>query len=155
MKQYVAPGKTIFTLNPDFENIEYLPLTYENEEEPINEGYHTADLNDEIRKTYEKIKEETLKIDPEIRLNPQKYYISLRKKRNFAFIKFQKKRIRIIIMLPYQKTSEIIKKHSIKKLSEVVQSFYNGPSTEIFIENQNNLEEIITALSEAYKNQNK
>jgi predicted transport protein len=39
---------------------------------------------------YEKIKNAILKMDAKIKINPQKYYISLRKSRNFAFVEIKK-----------------------------------------------------------------
>jgi short-subunit dehydrogenase len=65
-----------------------------------------------------------LQLDKDIKFNPQKYYISIRKTRNFAYVELRKKKINIVIMLPYEVESKLIKRHTITKLSESVQNWY-------------------------------
>lgn len=155
LKQYTANKKIIFTLNPDFEDIGFIqPSTDEETEERYTEMFHTESIEDSTLIVYEKIKYSMLKLDSNIKINPQKYYISLRKNRNFAFIEVRKKRINIVIMLPYEKGVNTIKKHKVKQLAESVQKFYNGACFQVILENDENLEEIINALKEAYNQQN-
>ncbi len=156
LKQYTANKKSIFTLNPDFENIDFIePVSSEEVEEKYSENFHTEDAEENISSTYEKIKNAVLKMDSDIKVNPQKYYISLRKKRNFAFVKIKKKKIHIVIMLPYETGNNLIKKHKLTQLHESVQKFYNGPCFKVTLENDENLDEVLKALEEAYKQQNK
>lgn len=155
LKQYTANKKIIFTLNPDFEDIGFIqPSISEETEERYTETFHTESIEDSTLTVYEKIKDSMLKLDSNIKINPQKYYISLRKNRNFAFIEVRKKRINIVIMLPYENGVNIIKKHKVKQLAESVQKFYNGACFQVILENDENLEEIINALKEAYNQQN-
>ena len=88
---------------------------------------------------------------PTLEFNPQRYYISLRKKRNFAFIKVRKKKIGIIAMLKEEKIRDKIKTHEISTLTESVQKFYNSPCARIEINNDKNLDEIIDLLVEIQK----
>ncbi len=152
-----ASGKHIFTLNPDFEYIE-LPLYQDIDEEDTDEksyteNFHTEGVAKNIVLIYEKIRDAMLKLDSNIKINPQKWYISLREKRNFAFITIQNKKIRIVMMLPYENGIGLIKNHMIRQLAESVQKFYNGKCFEVIIENENDLDEIMNALSEAFKQQ--
>ena len=100
---------------------------------------------------YIRIKEALIDKIPTLQFNSQRYYISLRKKRNFAFLKIRKKKIGIVAMLKEEKIREKIKKHEISSLTESVQKFYNGPCARIEVENDKNLDEIINLLIEIQK----
>ena len=155
LKQYTADNKTIFTLNPDFEDISFIEPSYQEEtEDRYTESFHLDGVEQNIKSIFEKIKENILNIDNEIKVNPQKYYISLRKNRNFAFIEIKKKKLHIVIMLPYERGKELIKKHKLTQLHESVQNFYNGPCFKVTLMNEDNFDEIINTLEEAYKQQN-
>jgi len=150
LKQYTADNKIIFSLNPNFEDIA--------EERPTEEGrgyysesFHFEDAEVNVIQTYNKIKKAMIKLDSEIRTNPQRYYISLRKKRNFAFIKIKKKKMHIVIMLSYRKGKQLIKNHKLTQLNEGVQDFYNGPCFKVTLDNDKNLKEILKAIETAYK----
>jgi len=156
LKQYTANEKTIFIMTPDFEEMELVESAVEEEVEEeyperYTEGYHLEDVEENIVRAYEKIKSAMIRLDPEIKVNPQKYYISLRKTKNFAYIKLKKKKMHITIMLPFELGSSLIKKHKLKQLSEGIQKFYNGPCFKVTLENEDDLDEILKALEEAYK----
>jgi sugar-specific transcriptional regulator TrmB len=87
LKQYTANGKTIFTMNPDFEDIGFVePPTQETEDqERYTESFHLEDVEKNTASAYGSIKNAMIKLDPNININPQKYYISLRKNRNFVY----------------------------------------------------------------------
>jgi len=156
LKEYTAEGKTIFTMNPDFEDIGFIEPPEEEEEieEKYTENFHLEDVEKNIVTVYGKIKAQMLGLDSSIRINPQKYYISLRKSRNFAYLELRKKKMHIIIMLPYDAGQEFIKKHKLTQLSAGIQKFYNGPCFRVTIDNEEYLDEIINALTEAYRQQN-
>jgi len=155
LKQYTANKKSIFTLNPNFEDIDFIePVSSEEAEERYSEKYHTGNVEQKISSTYEKIKSAILKMDANIKVNPQKHYISFRKNKNFAFVKINKKKMHIVVMLPYEIGNNLIKKHKLTQLHERVQNFYNGPCFKVTLENDENIEEILKALEEAYKQQN-
>jgi predicted transport protein len=156
LKQYKAEGKTIFTMNPDFEDIGFIEPPKEEEGEATakyDENFHLEDTEKNIATIYQRIKENMLKLDVNIKVDPQRYYISLREKRNFAYITFRKKKMRIVLMLPYEIGIALIIKHKLTQLSEGVQKFYNNPCFEVTVENEENLDEILKALEETYKKQ--
>ncbi len=51
-------------------------------------------------------------------------------------------------MLPEDELKQIVTKYQIKQLSESVQNFYSNPCAAIEIENNKNLDEIITVIRE-------
>jgi len=155
LKQYTANNKSIYTLDPNFEDIRFAePIINEQVVDKYSENYHTEDVEKYIESIYNNIKYYITKIDPNINVNPQKYYISLRKNKNFAFIQIKKKKIHLIIMLPYETGNKLIKRHRPIQLSKGVQKFYNGNCFQVTIENDDNLDEVLQALQEAYKQQN-
>lgn len=156
LKQYTTEGQTIFTVNPDFEAIGLVELPILEEElemQRYTENYHLENVDKNVVNAYEKIKIDMLKLDSSIRINPQKYYISLRKNKNFAYIKFSKIKMNIVIMLPFEVGNSIIKNHKIKQLSQGVQDFYGFPCFKVTLDSEENLEEITKTLAEAYKQQ--
>jgi len=155
LKKYTFNNKVILELTPDFEDIVYVesPTPYDSGEK-YTEGYHLEGVNDTVNTIYKRIKESIIEFDSDIKINPQRYYISLRKRRNFAFIKIKNKKLHIVVTLPFEQGSLVIKKHKLTQLSESVQDFYNGPCFKVTLEDENNFDEIIAALKEAYKLQN-
>jgi len=154
LKQYTANRKIIFTLNPDFEDIGFIePPAQEETEERYTESFHLEGVENNVSSVYEKIKNAMIVLDPNIKTNPQKYYISLRKNRNFAYLRIKKKKMRIVIMLPYDIGNRMIKKHKLVQLKEGIQKFYNGPCFDVIIEHEDNLDEILKTLEQAYKEQ--
>jgi predicted transport protein len=117
------------------------------------ESYHLKNVAKDIISVYEKIKNAMLKLDSNIIINSQKYYISLRKNKNFAYIQLRKTKMHIVIMLPYEDGSNLIKKHELTTLSQGIQNWYGAPCFKVTLESEENLEEVIKALEEAYKQQ--
>jgi predicted transport protein len=156
LKHYTASEKSILALSPDFEDIGRLTEGPKEgqDEGKYSENFHLEDVDKGIVATYERIRDQMIRLDSGIRINPQKYYISIRKKKNFAFISLRKKKMSIVIMLPYETGNSLIKQHKLTQLSEGVQSFYGGPCFRVTIENEKNTDEIVRALEEAYRQQN-
>lgn len=159
LKEYKTNGSnenSIFSLSPDFENIENIDIVSENQDEQkeksaYSEQFHIEDIKEDTLAIYNELKEKLLEKIPSLNFNSQRYYISLRKKRNFAFLKIRKKKIGIIAMLKEEKIREKIKKHEVTTLTESVQKFYNGPCARIEIIDNKNLDEIIDLLIEILK----
>ena len=156
MKDYSANTNKIFTLNPDFEGIDILePISHNEKDENIvyNEKYHLEDAEEDIVSLYNDIKTFMINLDSNIKINPQKYYISLREKKNFAYLGIKRKKINIAIMLPYERGKTTIKHHKLREFTEGIQRFYGNPSFEVKIEDKENFDEVKNILEEAYKNQ--
>lgn len=151
LKQYTANSKEIFTLNPDFEKLGF----DEPSSRTYTEGFHTEGVEQRIASVYEKLKIVVKGIDSQIIINPQKYYISLRQNKNFAYIYIQKKNMWITLMLPYKTGLVLIKKHKLKEESKSVQEYYGSPCFSVLLENEDNFDEIKNAIEDAYKKQKK
>ena len=151
LKKFFNENDFIYTLNPDFANIEYAyekPIKEITELEDIeySEEFHLDGIKNEVKEAYFEIKEKLLKINENLRFNPRKHYISIVTNKNIAFFKFSKKKIKFIVMLPEQIVKDKIKKHSIKLLSESAQKFYNNQCCAIIIDNKESIDEIVELL---------
>lgn len=152
IKRFVNNGETIYTMHPDFENIEFADIENETlEENDDDDGYteeqHFEGVSDNIKQIYSDIKADLLKADPSLIINPQKFYISIRKERNIAFFKIRRKKIVLVVLSQEEETRKVINYHLIKSLTPSVQKFWNGPSCAIVIENNDNLNEVIMLLN--------
>lgn len=149
LKKFANNNEFIFTLHPNFEDIEYTFGTGLEVDQPdsgdikYSEEFHLDGVIDDVKEAYSNIKEELLKNYNNVVFNPQKYYISIVYKKNIAFFQFSKKKVRITIMLQEEEVRKKINKHLVKHLSEGVQKFWNGPSCEIIVYNKDNINEII------------
>lgn len=155
IKEFKNKDESIFHVSPDFENIETIDIV-ENEDEKENkkvfdENFHLSGVNEEVKKIYTHIKEELSSIIPGVKFNSQHYYISIRKKRNFAYLKFRKKKLGIIVMENEENTRNRIKNHTIRSLSQSIQNYYYGPCCEIIIEKNKNMEEIFHILTDTQR----
>lgn len=160
LKEYISNEKnvsSIYSLSPDFENIENIDIVTERQQEGqkeksvYSEQFHLDDINKDTLAIYNELKEKLLKKIPLLNFNSQRYYISLRIKRNFAFLKIRKKIIRIVAMLQEEKIRERIKDHEVTTFTEGVQKFYNGPCARIEVTNNKNLDEVVNLLVEIQK----
>jgi predicted transport protein len=154
LKQYVYNNESILSLSPSFENIEMVDITTKDTDEAesnYDEDFHLGNVLPETYERYYKLKEMLTSRIENLKFNPQRYYISLRKKKNFAFLKIRRKKIAIIAMMKEEKIRERIKNHEVISLSESVQKFYNAPCARIDVYSSNNLEEIVELLEEIQK----
>lgn len=155
IKKFSSGGEIIYTMHPDFENLEFAEI----EEEPIsedddvqyNEEYHLEGVSEPVRNIYSELKAHIIKVNPNIKFNPQKYYISIREERNIAFFSIARKKIRLVVMQSDTETRKEITNHYVKTLTEKVQKFWNGPSCAIILETPNNLDEVKRLLSKFIK----
>lgn len=122
IRKYKSGADTIYTITPDFENIQYIDITEppQEAEEPtkiMSEEFHLEDVSQNVKEIYMELKKLALDIDSALVFNPKKYYISIKKLKNIAFINFRKKKIRFIPMLPEEKIRSIIHNYPVAPLS--------------------------------------
>jgi predicted transport protein len=150
VKKYISDGDAIFSMHPEFDSLEYVDPEFDSEDESkktvYSEEYHLDGVTDAIKKIYIQLKTEALAVNPDMMVNPQKYYISFVRNKNFAFFKIRKKKIILVIKLPIAIVQTMIHAHTVKALSESVQRFYNGPCCALIIEDETNLSEITDVL---------
>lgn len=150
IKKFSNNGDIIYTMHPDFENIEFADIENETMEESedveYNEEQHFEGVTDLVKQIYNEIKTDLLKVNSSLIFNPQKFYISIRRDKNIAFFKIRRKKIVLVVLNPEEETRKIINLHLVKTLAPGVQKFWNGPSCAIMIENTDNLNEVTSLL---------
>lgn len=152
-KKFVNAGDVILACQPEFERIE-IPETAEggdeDQEESVtySEEYHLDGVSDLVKVVYHKLKDHVLRINSSLRFNPQKYYISIKDRRNLAFFMFRKKKLHLTVPLREEQARKHVKRHTVKSLSESVQRFWGGghPWCRITIASDDNLAEVVEVL---------
>ena len=135
----------ILTLTPPFEEVEISEVSTGGAKERYDELYHLSSANDVVKESYDSIKTR-LHEDKSIRYNPQKYYISILKAKNFAYIQILRTKMHIVVMLPYEEGKKLIQHHKVSELSQGVQDWYGAPCFRLTIENKQNLDEVVDTL---------
>jgi predicted transport protein len=158
LTKYKSGEKEVFILEPDFSREKLILEKEESEGEQegkitYTENYHLEGVSPLMTQLYAKIMNYMVSIDPKIKPNPQKYYISLRKNRNFAYLDIKRKKIKIAVMLPYEKGEEMISHHRLRRFTPGIERFYGRSSFEVTVENKENLDEVLKLLEEAHKDQ--
>jgi predicted transport protein len=164
LKKFTNGQDSLYSVNPDFRDIQFtdadsIKRISDTEPTAYTEEYHLDGVSDNVSQIYFYLKEHILKLNANLKFNPQRYYISIIYDRNIAFFKIRKKKIRLVLMLPEEQVKNVIKSHQVVQLSDSVQKFYNGPCCAVNIEKNKNLEEIVNVIDYIIKqsglNQNK
>lgn len=152
LKEYRYNGDRILSLTPEFESVGLGEISAVKTEEeavgkiPRTEEYHLEGVDPQVKEIYQTIKDSLLNFKPSIRFNPQKYYISIIDKKNYAYIYIRRKKINITVILPESVIRNSIKYHKVESESEGVQKFYGSECATIVIEDKLNLDEVIDLL---------
>jgi predicted transport protein len=151
LRKFTCGDSSIYTLDPDFENIEYAyvePVAKAEQTEGMeySEEFHLDGVDKEVRETWYLVRKELQNAYPTIIFNPTKYYISIKLGKVRSYFQFRKKKIRLVAMLPEDEVRRKIQKHTVVHLTDSVQGFWNGQCCEIIIENSKDLDEIIDVL---------
>lgn len=147
IKKFQSGEDVLFTVDPEFEAIEYSPPDAPDDGGEItvkySEEFHLEGVSENVKVLYARLKERVQGIAEGVVFNPQKYYISIRGSKNLAYVEVRKKKIRLVILLPEETIRERIQKHRIRSLSESVQGFYNNPCAAVDIDDVRDLDEIV------------
>jgi predicted transport protein len=152
LKEYRCNDDKILSLTPDFESVALGEISEVKTEEeatgkiPRTEEYHLDGVDPEVKDAYQIIKSRLLEFKPSLRFNPQKYYISIVDKKNFAYIYIRKKKLIITVMLPEDVVRNAVKHHKVDSESESVKKFYGGECATVTVEDKSNLDEVIDVL---------
>ena len=147
VEEYVNDKDSIYSITPDFKVLSETEAVFIQDENFIGtkkytEEFHMEGKTEVVKKTYQKIRDSL----PEFTFNYQRYYISIRNSKNFAYLRCKKKFIRLMIMLPEDEVKKIITNYELKTPKISVQTFYNGPCTDILIKNLDHINEVCQAL---------
>lgn len=159
LKEYYKPynsDDSILAMTPDFENIETIDIVSTDQEGASLQTKYTVDFHldgipEDIRNLYDQLITKVTNSIPSLSINPQRYYISLRKKRNFAFLKIRRKKVAIVAMMREDIIRERVKHYHIETLSQGVQNFYNGPCARIDFINNKYMREVVDLLIQIQK----
>ena len=152
LKEYRCGEDKLLTLTPDFESAVLGEISGARTEEeevgkvPHTEEYHLDGVSLEVKEIYQAIKSSLLEFKPSLRFNPQKYYISIVDKKNFAYIYVRKKKLSVVLMLSEEIIRNALKHHKVDPESEGTKRFYGGECASIAIEDKSNLDEVIDVL---------
>ncbi|DAB21958.1 TPA: hypothetical protein CPT85_07035 [Candidatus Gastranaerophilales bacterium HUM_21] len=153
IKKHINKNETMYDITPEFKDIEDTYLSEDVELQQTNEDFHLANKSDVVKCIYSKLKAKLLADNPNLIFNPQKYYISIKANNNFAFLKFRKKKIKIVINMTYDKVKALVKNNIVQELSESVQKFYfHKPNSccAIVVSDVNYIDEVIELLKQLY-----
>lgn len=157
-KKYVCDGESIFAVHPEFETIEYsCPDTSDEDQTEVpnfSEEYHLEYAKDNVKQMYNAIKNKLLAIDSSLIFNPAKNYISIKKRKNVAFLYLRKRIIRLVIMLSENDIRTMAGSLNVKPLSQSVQSYYNGPCASLIIANPTEVDVIVNIICRAVSQSN-
>ena len=150
IKKFTNNGETIYTMHPEFENLEFAEIENDIldnfEEVEYTEEFHLNGCTEAVRQIYNELKTDMLNTNPTLLFNPKKHYIAIKKEKNVSFLLISNKKIRIIVMQSEEKTKNEIKNHTIKPLAASVQKFWNGPCCALLVETLEHLDEVKTLL---------
>lgn len=153
LKKFVSSNEILFTMDPEFENIDYSYVNKvidEKHETDVlyDENYHLKNVSSEIKNAYNQIKASVNAFNADAKFNPRKYYIAISLDKNLAVFQFSKKKIRLVVMKDEDYVKSKVVYHHVKHLTESVQKFWNGNCCEIEIVNTNDIEEVIEIIKE-------
>ena len=151
VQKHFKDSEVIYSLNPEFDDIDYVQTDegQKNGSGEVIEFTEQAYLErkkTKIPEVYNEFKNRVLEFDNKIIFNPQKYYVSLRKKRNAVFIKVRTKKIILVIRRAFEEVKAEINHHVVKELSGSVQKFWGGTCCGVVLTNNDNMEEIINCI---------
>ncbi|MDD5779303.1 MAG: DUF5655 domain-containing protein, partial [Candidatus Thermoplasmatota archaeon] len=155
IKEFCHGNQSIFLSNPDFGDIGLEVEEPKKVATEYTEEFHLEGVAEPLKEAYYHIKRELLNFNESIGFNPQHYYLSLRYRKNYAYLKFRKKKIKITIMIDEDEVRQRIKHHKVKSHSESVQKYYGGACCQIIVEDNAHLDEVIDILKEPVRRMKK
>jgi predicted transport protein len=134
VNHFKQDNNNILTVEPPFEGLQIGDAISPSPEKELvrdsnyTEEFHLDGCLPSVKEVYEKLKGEFLKVKNGLRFNPTKGYIGVADKTQFAFIKTQKKKVWLIVLLDESETRQILqsKYHKLKSHTETVQRFWGG-----------------------------
>lgn len=125
---------SIITVEPPFQNLPFGDaLTRSPEEEgseisQYTEEFHLQGRQPEIAQVYEKLKQAFMNVKGTLRFNPTQDYIGVVDRRQIAFIKLQKKRIRLVVLMAENEVKDTLRSghHDVIRHTEADQPFWGG-----------------------------
>jgi len=154
----------ILTIEPPIQNLVFedavsLPPDKDSPKlSQYTEEFHLQNRQPGLVEIYEKLKRAFLTANSAVRFNPTKYYIGVIATKQIAFITLQKKRIRLVVLMPENEVRDTLPSghHKVCTHSDSVQRFWGGnnPNCTVQIadtEHWDEIQEMLVRLVERYQ----
>jgi predicted transport protein len=154
----------VLTMEPPFQNLVFedavSPPPDKDNPKPsqYTEEFHLQNRQPKIVEIYEELKQTFTEVKTTLRFNPTKYYIGVADKKQFAFIVPQKKKVRLIVLLPEDETRRILQSahHKVTSHTESAQRFWGGSNLNCTVEivdtdHWDEIQKLVTRLVEKHQ----
>ena len=150
IEEFVNGKDSIYSITPDFKVLSETESDFIEDGNSImtkkyTEEFHMEDKTELVKKIYRKICDSL----SEFTFNPQRYYISIRNSKNFAYLQCRKKFILLVVMLSESEVRRVVTNYELQTPGIGVQNFYRGPCTFIRIKNLDHIDEVCQILRKA------
>jgi predicted transport protein len=127
-------ANNIITVEPPFQNLPFADAVSPSPEKETTkpsvytEEFHLQNRQPGLAEIYNKLRQEFINVKNTLWFNPTQSYIGVGDKKQFAYIVFQKKKVRLILLLPEDETRGILqsKHHTVISHSESAQRYWGG-----------------------------
>lgn len=124
----------IITVEPPFQHLPFgdavspSPEKETTKPSAYTEEFHLQNRQPELVEIYNKLRQEFINVKDTLRFNPTKSYIGVGDRKQFAYIVFQKKKVRLILLLPEDQTRRILQSghHTVISHSESARRYWGG-----------------------------
>jgi predicted transport protein len=132
----------IITVEPPFQNLAFGDAVSPSpEEETLEPSPYTEEIllqnrQPEVVEIYRKLKQEFINVKNTLWFNPTKYYIGVGDRKQFAYIVFQKKKVRLILLLPEDQTRHMLQSghHTVISHPESTRRYWGGNNPNCSVE---------------------
>jgi predicted transport protein len=132
----------IFTVEPPFQSLPFgdvfTPSPEKETSEPsrYTEEFHLQNRQPKVAEIYRKLKQEFINVKNTLWFNPTTGYIGVGDRKQIAFIKLQKKRIRLVVLMAENEVKETLRSghHDVIRHTEADQHFWGGNNPNCSVE---------------------
>lgn len=152
VQKFDCDGETILATDPEFDAIEYSYGTAQTQnsydQAAVSEEFHLEQAGDLVKDIYRQLKEEIIKGVPSAMFNITKNYISIRGKKNVAFLYLRKKKLSVDLLMNEERIRQALPNLKIRSLPRSAQSFYNSPCAQVELTGGDHLDELVPVIDE-------
>jgi predicted transport protein len=154
----------VLTVEPPFQDILFgdavSPSPEKETIEPsqYTEEFHLQNRQPGLVEIYNKLRQEFINLKNTLWFNPTKSYIGVGDRKQFAYIVFQKKKVRLILLLPEDETRHMLQSghHILISHSESAQRYWGGSEPNCAVEicdidHWDEIQKLLTRLVEKYQ----
>lgn len=148
LRKYSDGRDIVYHMEPNFEILEIVgDEKVIPEKGEYDEKHHLDDITEPIVAVYRELKKRSLEINSDLVFNFTKSYISIRKDKNVAFIRFSRKRLRLVAIRAETEIRELVTKYEVRSLPDSVKQFWGGDCADILMEDLHGIDEVMDVLA--------